>query len=235
MLHPLRPTQIADVHQAVDAVLDFDKRAEVSQVSHPALDCRADWIFFMQSIPGIGRELTHAQRNAALLRMHIQHYAVDVVADIHQFGRMLHAFGPRHFADVYQSFDALLQFHKRAVIGDTNHASANVRAYGIAVLSIQPRVGRQLLEAERYALLIFVELQHLYLNLIAHVHQIPRMRETSPGHVGNVQQTVDAAEVDEGAVVGEILDHTGQDRALFQVLQRLRALFGLLALQHLLA
>ena len=235
MLDPLGPAQIADVDQAVDTIFDLDERAEVGQVSYPAFDRRAHRIFLMQSVPRISCKLPHAQRNPALLRVHVQHYAIDVVADIHQLRRMLHAFGPRHFADVHQSFDALLQFDKRAVISDADHASTNVCAHGITMFRIQPRIGRELLEAQRNALLVLVELQHLHLDLIAYVDQVAGMSEASPRHVGDVQQTIDAAEIDECAVVGEVLDHAGQDRAFLQVLQSLGSLFTLLAFQHLLA
>ena len=61
------------------------------------------------------------------------------------------------------------------------------------------------------------------------------MSEASPGHICNVQQTVDAAEVDKSTVIGEVLDHAGQNRAFFQMLQSLRSLFTLLAFQHLFA
>src|SRR5690606_18492605 len=43
---------------------------------------------------------------------------------------------------------------------------------------------------------------------------------------------VDAAQVHERAVVGEVLDHTLQDRALNQLLHQLLALFRVLALDH---
>ena len=61
------------------------------------------------------------------------------------------------------------------------------------------------------------------------------MREPSPGHVGDVQQAVNAAEVNKCAVVGEVFHHTCQDDAFLQVLHDLRTLFVLLLLQKLLA
>src|SRR5690606_16919458 len=48
------------------------------------------------------------------------------------------------------------------------------------------------------------------------------------GHVGDVEQAVDAAEVHEGAVLGDVLHHAGEDVALDQA--RERGLLELLAL-----
>ncbi len=125
---------------------------------------------------------------------------------------------------MHQAFDALLQLDERAVVGNADHAAADVRADRITLRSVEPRIGRELLEAERHALLFAVELQHLHLDLIAHLHQVARMRQASPGHVGDVQQTVDAAEVDERAVVGQVLHRAGQDAVFVQLLERLAAL-----------
>ena len=52
------------------------------------------------------------------------------------------------------------------------------------------------------------------------------MVDAPPGDVGDVQQAVDAAEVHERAVVGDVLDHAVDDLALFEVLHQLLALLG---------
>ena len=43
------------------------------------------------------------------------------------------------------------------------------------------------------------------------------MVDALPAHVGDVQQAVDAAEVDERAVVGDVLDHAFEDLAFLQL------------------
>ncbi len=103
------------------------------------------------------------------------------------------------------------------------------------MLGIEPRIGRELLEAQRDALLVFVELEDLDLDLVADIHQVAGMSQASPGHIGDVQQAVDAAQVDERAVLGQVLHHAGENRAFFQVLEGLGLLFVLLFFQNLLA
>ena len=197
MLHALGPAQIADVDQAVNAFLDFDERAEIGEVAHPALDRGAHRILVMQRVPGIGGQLPHAERDAPLLRIHAQHDAIDLIANVDQLRRVLDALGPGHFADVDQAFDALLEFDERAVVGDADDASADVRADGIAMRRIQPGVRRELLESQRNPLLFLVELQDFHLDLVADIHQVAGMSQASPGHVGDVQQAINSAQVDE--------------------------------------
>ncbi len=52
------------------------------------------------------------------------------------------------------------------------------------------------------------------------------MLDALPGHVGDVQQAIDAAEVDERTVVGEVLDRTLHHRAFLQVVHQRAALGG---------
>ena len=46
------------------------------------------------------------------------------------------------------------------------------------------------------------------------------MLDALPRHVGDVQQSIDAAQIHERAVVGEVLDHTLDRRALLQIVQQ---------------
>jgi len=52
------------------------------------------------------------------------------------------------------------------------------------------------------------------------------MADTTPRQIGDVQQAVDAAEVDEGAIIGDVLDHALDDAALAQGGQQRFALFA---------
>ena len=58
------------------------------------------------------------------------------------------------------------------------------------------------------------------------------MIDAAPGDVGDVQQAVDAAEVDERAVVGDVLDHAVDDLTFFEVLHQFLALLGARLFQH---
>ena len=59
-----------------------------------------------------------------------------------------------------------------------------------------------------------------------------RMLDAAPCEVGDVQQAVDAAQVDERAVVGDVLDDALDDRAFGQRRQQLFALLAQALLEH---
>ena len=112
-----------------------------------------------------------------------------------------------------------LQFHEGAVIGDVDHPADHAAVHGIALRNRLPGVGLQLLDAQRDALLGAVELEHLDGDFVAHVQHLRRMRDAPVGHVGDVQKAVDAAQIDEGAVIGQVLDHARDHRAFCQVFE----------------
>ena len=99
-------------------------------------------------------------------------------------------------------------------------------------LDALPRIVEQLLHAERDAVGLVVDLDDLDLHLLADIEHLGRMIDAAPGDIGDVQQAVDAAEVDERAVVGDVLDHAVDDLALFEVLHQFLALLGARLFQH---
>ena len=58
------------------------------------------------------------------------------------------------------------------------------------------------------------------------VTHLGRVVDAAPGDVGDMQQAVDAAEIDERAVVGDVLDHAVDDLAFLEVRDQLRAGLG---------
>ena len=82
-----------------------------------------------------------------------------------------------------------------------------------------PRVFLRLLQAERHALGLGVVLEDADGDLVAHLEELRRVVDPAPAHVRDVEQAVDAAEVDEGAVLGDVLDDALDDLALFEGLR----------------
>ncbi len=133
---------------------------------------------------------------------------------------------PAHFRDVDQAFDARLQFDERAVVGDVRHRALDACADRILRLDRRPRIGLKLLHAERNTLRFRVDADDLHLHRIADVQDLGRMVDATPCHVGDVQKTVDAAKIDERAVVGDVLDEAVDDLALGETCDDLGALLG---------
>src|SRR3989442_486766 len=108
-----------------------------------------------------------------------------------------------------------------AVVGDVGDLAEQPRARGIAPGQADPGILAELFHAERDAVLFLVELQNLGRDFVADGQHFGRMLDAPPGEVGDVQQSVDTAQVDERAVIGDVLDDPLNDRAFLQRLQKL--------------
>ncbi len=140
--------------------------------------------------------------------------------------------GPRHLGDVDQALDAGLQLDEGAVVGDVGDAALEAGGDRELGLDALPGIGLELLHAERDAVGLVVDLDDLDLHLLADVEHLGRMIDAPPGDVGDMQQAVDAAEIDEGAVIGDVLDHPVDDLAFLEVLHQFLALLGAGLFQH---
>ncbi len=219
--------------QAVDAGLDLDEDPEISDRLDLAVDPGARRVCLLrQLLPRIGLGLLQAERNPPVGLVDPEHLDLHHVADVDDLRGMHHALGPSHLRDVDQPLDALLQFDERAVIGDAHDLALDPQSDRIALRDLGPRVGHDLLHPQRNALALGVVLEHNDLDLVADLDRFGRMLQSAPRHVGDVKQAVDAAEIDERAVVGDVLDGAFEDYALFQHAQRLFLERGALVFEH---
>ena len=81
----------------------------------------------------------------------------------------------------------------------------------VLLLDPLPRVLLELLQAERDPLPLRLEGEDLDLELVADRQDLGRVLDAAVGDVGDVEQAVDAAQVDEGAEIGDVLDVPGAD------------------------
>src|SRR6185369_70744 len=80
-----------------------------------------------------------------------------------------------------------------------------------------------------------IVLEHDHVDLVVDLEQLGGMPDAAPRHVGDMQQTVDAAQIDERAVVGDVLDDALEDLALAEHVERVLLLFRVLFLEQRLA
>ena len=131
-----------------------------------------------------------------------------------------------HLADVDQALDARLQLDERAILSDVGDAALVLAVDRIALGRRGPRIGLELLHAQADALRLAVDADDLDAQHVADVEHFARVADALVAHVGDMQQAVDAAEVDEGAVVGDVLDRAVDDLALGEALDQAGALLG---------
>src|SRR3989475_11658 len=192
--------------KALDVAPQIHHHALVHEAQHPAPQVGAHGIRLADAKPRIFLRLLQAQRDPLVLRVHVQDQHLDLVALLHDFGGMLHPLDPRHVGDVNQAVDAGLDLHERAERGQVAHLPLDPHADGILLRQRHPGVWLQLLQAEADALALPVDVEDLDLDLLPDVHHLGRVGHAAIAHVRDVQQSVHAAQIDEGAEIGDVLD-----------------------------
>ena len=166
----------------------------------------AHWVLVDDVVPWIGLRLLHTQRDFLLVFVDAQHHDVDFVTNRHQFAGVIDAAGPRHLADVHQTFDTVFQFDKGTVRQHVDDFAFDDGVDRVLLADVVPGALGLLLEAQSDFLFLVVDVQDHHFDLIVDLHHLRRMVDASPTHVRDVQQTVDTAQVNKRTEIGDVLD-----------------------------
>src|SRR3954447_23367800 len=220
------PVEVGQMDHAVDIAVETEEQTELGLVLDLAFDGRTDRELLDEDFPGVAHGLLETERDAALDRIDFQDLHFDFLRGRNDLAGVHVLLGPRHFRDVDQAFDARLQLDERAVVGDVGDTAGEARVQRVLCLDALPRIVQQLLHAERDAVGLVVDLDDLDLHGLADGQHFRRVIDPAPCDVGDVQQAVDAAEINERAVVGDVLDHAIDHLTLFKILPQFLTLFG---------
>ena len=202
------PAHVADMQQTIDTFFEFDEGTVVRQVADSTADESPWWVLGCNLIPWIRLSLLHTQRDFLLVLVDAEDNHIDFVARIDQFGWVINSLGPGHFADVNEAFDAIFELDERTVGHDVDNFAADTSADGELGFDIVPGAGFFLLQSERDLFLFAIDVQNHDFDFLVDLHHLGWMVDAAPAHVGDVQQTIDTAQVNECTEVGDILDHT---------------------------
>ena len=155
------------------------------------------------------------ERDAAALLVDLENLHADLLARLDDLaGGLDVVLG--ELGDVDEALDAGDDLDERAEGDDLRDLAGERGAGAVGVEDRLPRVLLRLLEAERDALAVAVDVEDLDLDRLADLEDLGRMVDVAPGDLGDVDQAVDALEVDEGAEVDDVGDLALDDLAGLQ-------------------
>ena len=207
------PGEVGEVNKAVNAAGQADEDAKVGDRLDLAGHLVALLVRLGEFFPGIRLALLHAERDATAFFVDVENHDFDFVAELDNLARVDVLVRPIHFGDVDETFDTGFDFNEGTVIGDVRDLAEEARGLRVAAGDADPRIFAELLEAERNAVLFLVELENLGFDFLADLNDFARVADATPSEVRDVEQTVDAAEINEGTVVGDVLDDALNDGA----------------------
>ena len=178
---------------------------------------------FRELLPWVVFALFQAQGDTTTFFVDIQNHHFHYITNVNNFGWVDVFVGPVHFGNVHQTFNAFFDFNEAAVVSQVGYATSQFSTFWVTLSDSYPWIFAQLFQAEGYTSTLAVKLQHFNSDFVAHVHDFAWVLNAFPRHVGDVQQTINAAQVNECAVVSEVLNDTFDFHAFLQVFQQLIA------------
>ena len=134
---------------------------------------------------------------------------------------------------MHEPLDSFLELHKRAVGKNIDGPAGDLRTDGVFGLDAGPGTFGLLLEAERNALLLFVDLENLDLDFLVDRHDFRRMVDAPPTHIRDMEETINTAQIDKSAKVGDVLDDTLANLVDLDLFEKLALLLFSLILEKL--
>src|SRR5690606_1192203 len=209
------------MNQTVDAAIQANEDTEISN----GFDFAADLVAFGASaskcIPWVFLALFQAKRDTTTCFVDLTYHDFDSLTQVNYFSRLNIFVGPIHLRPVDQAFNALSQLGETAVVSEVGDFCFNTGTFRVALGDLNPWIFTELFQAQRHTVALAVELQNLNVDLVANIDDFAWMLDTLPRHVGNVQQTIYTAQINECAVVGQIFNDTFNCLAFLQASQQL--------------
>src|SRR5690606_25670527 len=206
--------QLGDVHQALDALLDADERAERNQPGALAGDDLAELVRAGELLPGGFLGGLEGQGDALALHVDVEDLDGDLLADLDDLARLVDVL-PGQLGDVHQAVHAA-QVHERTEVDDRgDDALADLALLqgveeGLADLRLgllQPGATGQ-----DHVVAVLVQLDDLGLELAAHVGlQVADAAHLDQGGREEAAQ----ADVEDETALDDLDDGAGDDAVLF--------------------
>src|SRR6185295_11861173 len=154
----------------------------------------------------------------AALTVDLEDADVDRVTLRDDLARILHVVRSK-LGDVHEALDTREDLDEGTERDDLGDAALDDVVLTVRVDDLLPRVRLRLLETERDALPVAVDVEHLDLHRLTDVEHLGRVVHMAPAELGDVDQTVHAVEVDERAEVDDVRDLALDDVARAQAVE----------------
>src|SRR5271169_1938026 len=204
--------ELGDVHQALDALLDTDERAERHQLGHPARHDLADLVGAGELLPRVFLGGLERERDPLPVHVHVQHLDGDLLAHLDDLTGVVDVL-PGQLGHVHQAVHAA-EVDERAEVDDRGDHTLADLALGQGVEEGVADLGLGLLQpgpaGQHHVIAVLVQLDDLGLDLPADVRL--QIADAAHLHQGGGQEAAQPDVQDQAAL--DDLDHRAGDHAV---------------------
>jgi hypothetical protein len=132
-----------------------------------------------------------------------------------------------------EALDAFLDLNEGTVRHQADNFAFDSLTDREALFNPIPWIGLHLFHSQGDALFVAVDIKNLDFDVLTDLQHFPWMGQPCPRHVGDMQETVDAVQIDEGPEIGDILYRSTNPIADVDAAQESLPLFRALLLDDL--
>ena len=196
------------MEESIDSFFQLNKGTSIGDFYNLSGQACSNRIFFGNGVPRIVSYLLQSQGNTASLDVITQNHALYLITNLHHVRSLVNLLYPRELADVSQAFDSFFQLDEGTKVGELGNSTLYYVIYVVLVFKVQPRIFAEVLQRKIDALLFWVKADNLQLDFLTLLYKVLRTSYVTPAHVIDVQQSIEATQVNEGTKAGEALYST---------------------------
>ncbi len=228
----LVPAEVADVDETLNTVLRLGEHTEVGDIADNSLVDGTNGILVADALPRVGGELLQTEGHLPVLAVDGKDLGLDLVADLEELLSGVEPRRPAHLGHMDKTLDTGLDLNESTVVGDQDDLTLDSVTDLDILVEVVPRMRGKLLVTESDPLLAGIELLDDDLDLLVEGDDLLGIVDPAPAEVSDVDETVNTTEVDEHAVVGDVLDSSLKDLTLLELADELGPAGLLLSLEE---
>ncbi len=184
--------------ETVHSLFDLDEHAEVGEVADFRGVAAADGVFGLDVLPGIFLKLLETEAHLARSsRSRVRTTASTSSPALRKSCALRRCWLQLISLTWISPLHAGLYLYESTVVGHNHYAALTWSPTLRCLVQIVPGMGYKLLDTESDALLLVVEVEDNDLDVLIKLNNLVGIRNTTPAEVGDVDETVHAAEVHE--------------------------------------
>src|SRR5690554_203847 len=117
---------------------------------------------------------------------------------------------PTHLRNVNQTFYSGNNFQKCSVIFNVHDGSLHFAPFDNGFIQDIPWMWLQLLESQRNSFLVLVKVKYDHIYFLIEFKYFARMTYSTPGNIGDIQQTINSTQIHKCTKIREVLDNPFQ-------------------------
>ncbi len=186
--------------QAVDSVFDFHKGTKSSEAFDLSGNDGSNRITIVYRYPWIGFHLFHPERDTFVFLIQFENDGIDVITDLEDLAGICNLLCPGHFRYVDQSFNAWFDLDKGTKGLDADYFTLDCCSIWVFDFYMFPWMWNELFEPQGYLAGFFVKADDFYFYFIANIEHLGRVIDFAPGHICQVQKTINPTQINKGTI-----------------------------------